>query len=127
MGREWQGCNKWEWEDTLCQPCLSHRGSSLLLLHRSRSRCWVRDSSHSSPGCIQILLERSLECCWRLTMLISFTCWRITTLSRARLRKLLLCFKLIKEKPLTRNKLVKSTSVISLYIMLFESSFSSKS
>ena len=44
-----------------------------------------------------------------------------------RLRKLLLCFKLIKEKPLTRNKLVKSTSVISLYIMLFESSFSSKS
>merc|ERR1712079_212010 len=65
---------------------------------------------------------RSLECCSRSTTPSCSTCWRITTLSRARSRKLSPFSRLIREKLLTRNK--KTTyenlrGVLYLYILLF--------
>merc|ERR1712228_700660 len=71
-----------------------------------QSRCWEKDFSLLFRECSLILLERLLACCWRLIMLNLCTCWRILILLRERLRKLLLSFKLTKERLEKRSKMV---------------------
>jgi len=67
----------------------------LLHHHKNKSRCWVNACSLLSKECILNWQERLLACCWKLTILNWFTCWKTDSLSKERWMRPLLFFKLI--------------------------------
>merc|ERR1712045_822140 len=72
----------------------------LLHHHKNKSRCWVNACSLLSKECILNWQERLLACCWRLTILNWFICWKTDSLLKERWMRPLLFFKLINPNPM---------------------------